>query len=246
MSSSAVTNPGVADGVNGVPAVMEDLASANQEERQDLKSVLIVGAGPAGLMLAFVISFFHFVSFQSFSPILPSSLSLSSYLPLFYLMVFPDCALFFLGIHIAPDTSLLVHVWMYGRPNGLSSHALTRGKRSTLTRYGIDAEIIDDRLDRTATGRADGLQPKSIETLRHLGLVDSLLKRGVKIYDICFWVRECNLLNLNATAFSLFTFFPFVLRKLRVQMDSKYAFSLNSLFSAEEMCTERRKILAGD
>ncbi|KAI9649564.1 hypothetical protein NHQ30_002144 [Ciborinia camelliae] len=39
----------------------------------------------------------------------------------------------------------------------------------------------------TATGRADGLQPKTIETLKQLGLASSLLEKGVKVYDICFW-----------------------------------------------------------
>lgn len=54
--------------------------------------------------------------------------------------------------------------------------------------YGINAKILDDRDDKTSTGRADGLQPKSIETFRQLRLADTLLQKGVKIYDICFWV----------------------------------------------------------
>ena len=49
--------------------------------------------------------------------------------------------------------------------------------------------MLDDRADKTATGRADGLQPKTIETLRQLRLGDELLRNGVKVYDICFWVR---------------------------------------------------------
>ncbi|EXJ81516.1 hypothetical protein A1O1_07580 [Capronia coronata CBS 617.96] len=58
---------------------------------------------------------------------------------------------------------------------------------SNLARYGIKAKIVDDRDDKTSTGRADGLQPKTIETFRQLRLADSLLQKGVKIYDICFW-----------------------------------------------------------
>ncbi|TVY41092.1 3-hydroxybenzoate 4-monooxygenase [Lachnellula subtilissima] len=58
---------------------------------------------------------------------------------------------------------------------------------SNLARYGIKPIIVDDRLDKTSTGRADGLQPKTIETLKQLRLADSLLQKGVKIYDICFW-----------------------------------------------------------
>ncbi|KAF7947617.1 hypothetical protein EAE96_008699 [Botrytis aclada] len=57
----------------------------------------------------------------------------------------------------------------------------------TLARYGIQVAILDDRTSSTTTGRADGLQPKTIETLKQLGLADSLLERGVKVYDICYW-----------------------------------------------------------
>jgi phenol 2-monooxygenase len=54
-------------------------------------------------------------------------------------------------------------------------------------RYGIKTRIIDDRPDRTSTGRADGIQPKTIETLRQMRLAEPLLRKGVKIYDIAFW-----------------------------------------------------------
>ncbi|TGO56332.1 hypothetical protein BCON_0079g00260 [Botryotinia convoluta] len=50
----------------------------------------------------------------------------------------------------------------------------------TLSRYGIQVAILDDRPSSTTTGRADGLQPKTIETLKQLGLADSLIERGVK------------------------------------------------------------------
>ncbi|KAH6848735.1 FAD monooxygenase-like protein [Alternaria alternata] len=56
-----------------------------------------------------------------------------------------------------------------------------------LVRYGIKARIIDDRPDRTSTGRADGIQPKTIETLRQMRIAEPLLRKGVKIYDIAFW-----------------------------------------------------------
>lgn len=49
---------------------------------------------------------------------------------------------------------------------------------------------MDDRDDKTSTGRADGLQPKTIETFKQLRLADPLLQKGVKIYDICFWVSK--------------------------------------------------------
>jgi len=54
-------------------------------------------------------------------------------------------------------------------------------------RYGIKTRIIDDRPDRTATGRADGIQPKTIETLRQMRIAEPLLRKGVRIYDIAFW-----------------------------------------------------------
>ncbi|KHO00048.1 phenol 2-monooxygenase [Metarhizium album ARSEF 1941] len=58
---------------------------------------------------------------------------------------------------------------------------------ATLTRYGIHTEVVDDRADQTPVGRADGLQPKTIETFRQLRLADPLLQRGVRVYDISFW-----------------------------------------------------------
>ncbi|RDI77725.1 hypothetical protein Vi05172_g12292 [Venturia inaequalis] len=68
---------------------------------------------------------------------------------------------------------------------GLGPAGLMLG--ATLARYGINAKLLDDRDDKTSTGRADGLQPKSIETLQQLGLADGLLRKGVKVYDISFW-----------------------------------------------------------
>lgn len=56
-----------------------------------------------------------------------------------------------------------------------------------LVRYGIKTRIVDDRPDRTSTGRADGIQPKTIETLRQMRIAEPLLRKGVRIYDIAFW-----------------------------------------------------------
>lgn len=58
---------------------------------------------------------------------------------------------------------------------------------ANLVRFSIRTVILDDRPDKTSTGRADGLQPKTIETLRQMRLADGLLKRAARIYDICFW-----------------------------------------------------------
>ncbi|PSR81252.1 hypothetical protein BD289DRAFT_462190 [Coniella lustricola] len=57
----------------------------------------------------------------------------------------------------------------------------------TLARLGITPLILDERTEQTPAGRADGMQPKTIETLRMLGIADELLQQGVKVYDICLW-----------------------------------------------------------
>lgn len=56
-----------------------------------------------------------------------------------------------------------------------------------LARFGIKVEILDDRPDQTTVGRADGLQPKTIETFQMLRLGNDLLDTGVKVFDICMW-----------------------------------------------------------
>ncbi|KFA70431.1 hypothetical protein S40285_00597 [Stachybotrys chlorohalonatus IBT 40285] len=58
---------------------------------------------------------------------------------------------------------------------------------ANLTRFGIKVEVVDDRADQTPVGRADGLQPKTIETFRQMRLADTLLQRGVRVFDISFW-----------------------------------------------------------
>ncbi|KAK2029136.1 FAD binding domain-containing protein [Colletotrichum zoysiae] len=58
---------------------------------------------------------------------------------------------------------------------------------SLLARFGQRVQVIDDRPDQTTVGRADGIQPKSIETLQMLRLGDELLRDGVRVHDICMW-----------------------------------------------------------
>ncbi|KAF5505024.1 Phenol hydroxylase [Colletotrichum siamense] len=58
---------------------------------------------------------------------------------------------------------------------------------SLLARFGQKVELIDERPDQTTVGRADGIQPKSIETFQMLRLGDELLRDGVKVHDICMW-----------------------------------------------------------
>ncbi|KAH8429139.1 uncharacterized protein LDX57_006809 [Aspergillus melleus] len=56
-----------------------------------------------------------------------------------------------------------------------------------LVRYGINTVLFDDRPDKTSTGKADGMQPKTIETFRQLRLADPLLKNAARVHDIAFW-----------------------------------------------------------
>ncbi|KAI3120009.1 hypothetical protein CBS147326_9660 [Penicillium roqueforti] len=61
-----------------------------------------------------------------------------------------------------------------------------------LVRFGIAVVILDDRPDKTSTGKADGMQPKTIETFRQLRLADPLLRNGARVYDISFWESTAN------------------------------------------------------
>ncbi|KAJ4253749.1 hypothetical protein NW762_010143 [Fusarium torreyae] len=67
-----------------------------------------------------------------------------------------------------------------GGPSGLMLSTV-------LARLGHNIKILEHRPDQTTVGRADGIQPKSIETLQMLRLGDELLQTGVKVYDICMW-----------------------------------------------------------
>jgi phenol 2-monooxygenase len=60
--------------------------------------------------------------------------------------------------------------------------------RCNLIRFGINAEIIDNRHEKTSTGRADSLQPKTIETLKQMRLADRILTKAVKVHDVRCWV----------------------------------------------------------
>lgn len=61
---------------------------------------------------------------------------------------------------------------------------------ANLIRFGINVLVLDNRSERTITGRADSLQPKTIETLRQMRLADRLLQKGVKVHDVRFWVSD--------------------------------------------------------
>ena len=83
-----------------------------------------------------------------------------------------------------PSGLMLAYVW----EAAMTTRHLADPNSDNLVRFGIKTRIIDNRADRTSTGRADGIQPKSIETLRQMRLAEPLLRKGVKVYDIAFWV----------------------------------------------------------
>lgn len=78
---------------------------------------------------------------------------------------------------------------MFALPRYFLGH--TDRSRCNLVRFGIQVIVLDEREGKTSTGKADGLQPKTIETLKQLRLADVLLRDGARVYDICFWVRLC-------------------------------------------------------
>ncbi|OGM47497.1 hypothetical protein ABOM_002576 [Aspergillus bombycis] len=62
--------------------------------------------------------------------------------------------------------------------------------RCNLVRLGIHVQILEDRPDKTSTGKADGMQPKTIETFKQMRLADPLLRNAARVYDISFWVSQ--------------------------------------------------------
>ncbi|KAJ5585257.1 uncharacterized protein N7459_005057 [Penicillium hispanicum] len=56
-----------------------------------------------------------------------------------------------------------------------------------LVRFGIEVVLLDDQPDKTSTGKADGIQPKTIETFKQMRLAEPLLKNAARVYDIAFW-----------------------------------------------------------
>lgn len=57
-----------------------------------------------------------------------------------------------------------------------------------LSRWGYSIKHIDNRPLPTATGRADGIQPRSLEILQNLGLKRNLMAYNpARVYDVAFW-----------------------------------------------------------
>lgn len=59
---------------------------------------------------------------------------------------------------------------------------------SCLARWGYKIKHIDNRAEPTPTGRADGIQPRSLELLRNMGLKRQIMAHDpAKVYEVAFW-----------------------------------------------------------
>jgi 2-polyprenyl-6-methoxyphenol hydroxylase-like FAD-dependent oxidoreductase len=57
-----------------------------------------------------------------------------------------------------------------------------------LSRWGWKIKHIDNRPLPTATGRADGIQPRTLEILKNLGLKRNIMKHEpAKVFEVAFW-----------------------------------------------------------
>ena len=57
-----------------------------------------------------------------------------------------------------------------------------------LARWGYKIKHIDNRPEPTPTGRADGIQPRSLDLLRNMGLKRAVMAHDpAKVYEVAFW-----------------------------------------------------------
>ncbi|KAI0456038.1 FAD binding domain-containing protein [Xylaria acuta] len=57
-----------------------------------------------------------------------------------------------------------------------------------LSRLGYRIKHIDNRAEPTPTGRADGIQPRSLDLLRNLGLKSAIMKhKPARVFEVAFW-----------------------------------------------------------
>lgn len=57
-----------------------------------------------------------------------------------------------------------------------------------LVRWGYKVKHIDNRAEPTITGRADGIQPRSLDLLRNMGLKSAIMAvQPAKVYEVAFW-----------------------------------------------------------
>ncbi|KAI0107021.1 FAD binding domain-containing protein [Nemania sp. FL0031] len=57
-----------------------------------------------------------------------------------------------------------------------------------LARLGYRIKHIDNRAEPTPTGRADGIQPRSLDLLRNMGLKSAIMHhKPARVYEVAFW-----------------------------------------------------------
>jgi 2-polyprenyl-6-methoxyphenol hydroxylase-like FAD-dependent oxidoreductase len=57
-----------------------------------------------------------------------------------------------------------------------------------LARWGYKIKHIDNRPEPTPTGRADGIQPRSLDLLRNMGLKSAIMAHEpARVYEVAFW-----------------------------------------------------------
>lgn len=57
-----------------------------------------------------------------------------------------------------------------------------------LARWGYSIKHIDNRAEPTPTGRADGIQPRTLELLRNMGLKSKIMQhKPARVYEVAFW-----------------------------------------------------------
>ncbi|KAI5457244.1 FAD binding domain-containing protein [Mariannaea sp. PMI_226] len=57
-----------------------------------------------------------------------------------------------------------------------------------LARWGYKIKHVDNRPEPTSTGRADGIQPRSLDLLRNMGLKSAIMAhKPARVYEVAFW-----------------------------------------------------------
>ncbi|KAI1381378.1 FAD binding domain-containing protein [Hypoxylon crocopeplum] len=57
-----------------------------------------------------------------------------------------------------------------------------------LARWGYNIKHIDNRAEPTPTGRADGIQPRSLDLLRNMGLKSAVMAyKPARVFEVAFW-----------------------------------------------------------
>lgn len=73
-----------------------------------------------------------------------------------------------------------------------------------LARLGLSDEsliCLDAKTGTLKAGQADGLQPRTLEVLKSLGVVDEILNEGCNMSEVAFWNPKENGEGIERTAF---------------------------------------------